>query len=103
MSSDPALAQLNTTIKKIKLQANNTVEQPMVRPACESSSEPTKADSQEAKILAALQEIPGLDRGHILKAYRILSHDDSGRRFRSFIWVANESEEGLCADGYQGH
>ncbi|KAF8730962.1 hypothetical protein HU200_016837 [Digitaria exilis] len=46
----------------------------------ESSSEPTKADSQEAKILAALQEIPGLDRGHILKAYRILSHDDSGRR-----------------------
>nr|CAB3491122.1 unnamed protein product [Digitaria exilis] len=86
--SDPALARLiNRTSKKIKLEINNTLE-PVVRPACESSSElmeTTRADSREAKILAALQEIPGLDRDDMLKAYRILTHDDSGRRFRSLM------------------
>ena len=35
--------------------------------------------------MAALQEIPRLDRDDMLKAYRILTHDDSGRRFRSLM------------------
>jgi hypothetical protein len=45
----------------------------------------TQAASPEAAILAALQEIPGLDRDDMMKAYRILTHDDSGRRLRSLM------------------
>ncbi|CAO2145822.1 unnamed protein product [Urochloa humidicola] len=80
---DPVLADLKLTTKKIKLQENNTLEQPVVQPPWESSSEPmqtTEAASPEA-ILAALEEIPDLDRDDLLKAYRILGHDHIGRRF----------------------
>ncbi|CAD6254443.1 unnamed protein product [Miscanthus lutarioriparius] len=45
----------------------------------------TQAASPEAAILAVLQEIPGLDRDDMMKAYRSLPHDDSGRRFRSLM------------------
>ncbi|CAD6338890.1 unnamed protein product [Miscanthus lutarioriparius] len=41
--------------------------------------------SPEAAILAALQAIPGLDRDDLLKAYRILAHDNSGCRFRALM------------------
>ncbi|CAL4995215.1 unnamed protein product [Urochloa decumbens] len=81
---DPALEELNPTSKRIKLRTSNILEL-VVQPPCESSSEPmqgTKAASPEAMILAALEEIPGLDRDDLLKAYRILGHDHSGRRFR---------------------
>ncbi|CAL4995195.1 unnamed protein product [Urochloa decumbens] len=44
-----------------------------------------EAASPEAMILAALEEIPDLDRDDMLKAYRILSYDDSGQRFRSLM------------------
>ncbi|CAN6374480.1 unnamed protein product [Urochloa humidicola] len=59
----------------------------MQRPL-ESSGAPMEgstAASPEAMILAALEEIPGLNRDDLLKAYRILSHDGSGRRFRSLM------------------
>uniref|UniRef100_A0A0D9XPM8 DUF1618 domain-containing protein n=1 Tax=Leersia perrieri TaxID=77586 RepID=A0A0D9XPM8_9ORYZ len=40
--------------------------------------------SSPEEILAALQEIPGLSRDDLLKAYSMLCHDN-GRRFRSFL------------------
>ncbi|KAF8711116.1 hypothetical protein HU200_029122 [Digitaria exilis] len=43
------------------------------------------ASSREETILAALRKIPGLVREDMLKAYSILSHDSSGRRFRSLL------------------
>ncbi|TVU26174.1 hypothetical protein EJB05_28710, partial [Eragrostis curvula] len=59
-----------------------------VQSSSKSSQAPmliSKAASPEAMILAALKEIPGLARDDTLKAYRILTHDDSGRRFRSLM------------------
>ncbi|KAL6653284.1 hypothetical protein ACP70R_008862 [Stipagrostis hirtigluma subsp. patula] len=47
--------------------------------------EASKAASSVAKILAALEEIPGLARDDMLRAYRILSHDNSGRRLRTIL------------------
>ncbi|CAM0146225.1 unnamed protein product [Urochloa decumbens] len=44
-----------------------------------------KAVSPEEKILATLQEVPGLSREEVLKAYSILNHDSNGRRFRSLL------------------
>ncbi|KXG20480.1 hypothetical protein SORBI_3010G206700 [Sorghum bicolor] len=55
-----------------KVHAINTVQQ-------------AASDSPEAAILAALQAIPGLDRDDLLKAYRILTHDSSGCRFRALM------------------
>ncbi|CAO2148019.1 unnamed protein product [Urochloa humidicola] len=75
------------TSKKIKLQMNNDGAS-VKEPQCELSSDPMetmKPASHEATILAALEEIPGLDRVDVLKAYRILSHEDSGCRFRSLM------------------
>jgi len=43
------------------------------------------ASAEETTILAVLQEIPGLAREDMLKAYSILSHDSNGRRFRSLL------------------
>jgi len=43
------------------------------------------ASAEETTILAVLQEIPGLACEDMLKAYSILSHDGSGRRFRSLL------------------
>ncbi|KAG2560524.1 hypothetical protein PVAP13_8KG066100 [Panicum virgatum] len=43
------------------------------------------ASAEETTILAVLQEIPGLAREDMLKAYSILSHDINGRRFRSLL------------------
>ncbi|OEL13659.1 hypothetical protein BAE44_0025322 [Dichanthelium oligosanthes] len=86
-SSKPEPAQADLKRKKIKLQTRNTIET-LVHPPCKSSFPPMQtmeAASPEAMILAALDEIPGLDRDDVLKAYRILSHDDSGRRFRSLM------------------
>ena len=42
------------------------------------------ASAEETTILAVLQEIPGLAREDMLKAYSILSHDSNGRRFSHF-------------------
>ncbi|CAO2148027.1 unnamed protein product [Urochloa humidicola] len=83
----PAEPVLYLTSKKIKLQINNDVES-VEQPPCEWSFKPMQtitAASPEAMILAALEEIPGLDRGNLLKAYRILSHDESRHRFRSLM------------------
>ncbi|CAL4989300.1 unnamed protein product [Urochloa decumbens] len=44
-----------------------------------------KAASPEETILATLQEIPGLAREDMLKAYSILNHDSNGRRFKSLL------------------
>ena len=43
------------------------------------------ASAEETTILAVLQEIPGLAREDMLKAYSILSHDSNGHRFRSLL------------------
>ncbi|CAM0146226.1 unnamed protein product [Urochloa decumbens] len=45
----------------------------------------SKAASPEETILAVLQEVPGLSREEVLKAYSIISQDSSGRRFRSLL------------------
>ncbi|CAL4994963.1 unnamed protein product [Urochloa decumbens] len=45
----------------------------------------SKAASTEEMILAALQEIPGLAREEMLKAYSILIHDRNGRRLRALV------------------
>ncbi|CAL4995220.1 unnamed protein product [Urochloa decumbens] len=51
--------------------ANNISDNDLCRPACKSPDAPIQASSL-AKILAALKEIPGLDRDDMLKAFRIL-------------------------------
>ncbi|CAN6374478.1 unnamed protein product [Urochloa humidicola] len=51
----------------------------------DAALQPSNTASPKAMILATLEEIPGLDRNDMLKAYRILSHDDSDRRFRSLM------------------
>jgi hypothetical protein len=61
----------NRRVVNNKLHAINTVQ--------------AASASPEAAILAALQAIPGLDRDDLLKAYRILAHDNSGCRFRALM------------------
>ncbi|CAD6341179.1 unnamed protein product [Miscanthus lutarioriparius] len=67
-------AMLNLRKRRInnKLQAINSTMQ-------------AASPSPDTAILTALQEIPSLDRDELLKAYRIPTHDDSGRRFRALI------------------
>ncbi|CAN6362420.1 unnamed protein product [Urochloa humidicola] len=45
----------------------------------------SKAASPEEAIMGVLQEVPGLSREDVLKAYSILSHDPIGRRLRSLL------------------
>ncbi|CAL4994961.1 unnamed protein product [Urochloa decumbens] len=45
----------------------------------------SKVASPEEMILAALQEIPGLAREEMLRAYSILIHDQNGRRLRALM------------------
>ncbi|CAO2143443.1 unnamed protein product [Urochloa humidicola] len=45
----------------------------------------SKAASPEETILVVLQEVPGLSREEVLKAYSILSLDSNGRRFKSLL------------------
>jgi hypothetical protein len=73
-SAAQAEAMPNLTNRRVvnnKLHAINTVQ--------------AASASPEAAILAALQAIPGLDRDDLLKAYRILAHDNSGCRFRALM------------------
>nr|TKV99707.1 hypothetical protein SEVIR_8G061050v2 [Setaria viridis] len=81
----PSLA--NKSHAEIELQAND-IRKSLQSPV-ESAGAPMQASkaaaSPEATILTALEEIPGLDPDDMLKAYRILSYDDSGRRFRSLM------------------
>ncbi|CAN6362419.1 unnamed protein product [Urochloa humidicola] len=51
----------------------------------DNTSSNSEAASPEETILAALQEIPGLAREEMLKAYSILIHDRNGRRLRALV------------------
>ncbi|OEL34727.1 hypothetical protein BAE44_0004256 [Dichanthelium oligosanthes] len=66
----PDLASENHT--EIKLETNTTITD-IGRPASKSSNAPMKTSSLEL-ILAAVKEIPSLDRDDMLKAYHILQN-----------------------------
>ncbi|CAN6362482.1 unnamed protein product [Urochloa humidicola] len=71
----------------VELQTNESSGAPMQ--ALEEAASP------EAMILAALEEIPGLDHDDMLKAYRILCYDDSGHRFRSLMGLPMSLRKGF--------
>lgn len=56
-----------------------------IRSTIPTQEAPIKAEASPSIIFAALQGIPGLARGHMLQAYRILCHDSTGRRFQSLL------------------
>ncbi|TVU26542.1 hypothetical protein EJB05_29094, partial [Eragrostis curvula] len=63
---------------------NNTAQSSSNSISSVTPKHPLKAASP-AMMFAALEEIPSLAREDMLKAYRILCHDNTGRRFESLL------------------